>query len=147
MHIYRSMNHLKSFRNWVVRSDHNHLRISRIIRSLRVLGLEQNAQAFYNALQEVNNDFPNTIGARSLMYWNRAAVRRLALEPAEEDEDVEGKPFLRELDEAIAQAKEAAEGGKEIEVAEENKASAPIEENKAPETAGEEEKKKTKEAS
>lgn len=131
MHIYRSMNYLKSFRNWVTKSDHNHLRISRIIRSLRVLGLEQNAQAFYKALQDVNNDFPNTIGARSLMYWNRAAVRRLALEPAEDDEDVEGQRFLRELDESIEQAKKAAKEAKEAE---------PTEENKKPETAGEGEK-------
>lgn len=101
------MQHTKSFRNWVTRSDHNHLRISRIIRSLRILGLEQNAQAFYQALLAVNNDHSNTIGARSLMYWKRAALRRLALEPAEDDEDVEGQPFLRELDELIEREMEA----------------------------------------
>ncbi|QDS76195.1 hypothetical protein FKW77_008231 [Venturia effusa] len=109
VHIHRSANHSNAFRNWVTRSNHNHLRISRIIRSLRVLGLEQNAQAFYDALQEVNNDYSNIIGARSLMYWRRAAVRRLALEPAEDDEDVEGETWLCQLDETIAQASEAAE--------------------------------------
>lgn len=128
------MQHARSFRNWVTKSDHNHLRISRIIRSLRVLGLEQNALAFYKALQDVNNDFPNTIGARSLMYWNRAAVRRLALEPAEDDEDVEGQAFLRELDEAIEREKEATKTAEEVNKTE------PDEENNKPETAGEGEK-------
>lgn len=128
------MQHARSFRNWVTKSDHNHLRISRIIRSLRVLGLEQNALAFYKALQDVNNDFPNTIGARSLMYWNRAAVRRLALEPAEDDEDVEGQAFLRELDEAIEREKEATKTAEEVNKTE------PDEENNKPETVGEGEK-------
>ncbi|TID18440.1 opioid growth factor receptor region [Venturia nashicola] len=108
VHIHRSMEHTKQFRNWVTSSNHNHLRISRIIRSLRVLGLEQNAQAFYQALQAVNNDYPNTIGAQSLMYWRRAAVRRLALEPAENNETVKGQSFLSELDEAIGREKEVA---------------------------------------
>ena len=96
------MNHIPSFRNWVVKSDHNHLRISRIIRSLRVLGLEQNAQAFYKAIQDVSKDYPGRIGARSIMYWKRAAVRRLALAPDEDDETVKGQRFLRELDKAAS---------------------------------------------
>lgn len=101
------MNHVSSFRNWVVKSDHNHLRISRIIRSLRVLGLEQNARAFYKALQDVDQDYPGKIGARSKMYWQRATVRRLALEPSEDDETIQGKKFLRILDEAAEQTNEA----------------------------------------
>ncbi|KAE9988358.1 hypothetical protein EG327_003387 [Venturia inaequalis] len=136
VHIYRSMQHSRPFGNWVTRSDHNHLRISRIIRSLRVLGLEQNAHAFYKALQEVNNDYPNTIGARSLMYWKRAAVRRLALEPAEDDEDTVGQPFLRELDEAIEREKEAAESAEEASKTE------PAEEEKQPDIAGEDDEVK-----
>lgn len=109
VHIYRSINPIPAFRNWVVRLDHNHLRITRVIRSLRVLGLEQNAQAFYKAIQDVNRDFPDRIGKRSMMYWERAAVRRLALAPDESDETVKGQSFLRELDEAIKETETVAE--------------------------------------
>lgn len=73
----------------------NHLRISRIIRSLRVLGLEAHAAAYFEALQKVNQDFPNRIGARSMMYWQRAAKRPLYLAPDQDDDEaVEGPRFL-----------------------------------------------------
>ncbi|KIW00256.1 hypothetical protein, variant [Verruconis gallopava] len=95
----RSANHKIAFRNWVVRMDHNHLRISRIIRSLRVLGLTARADAFYKAILEVNTDFPNRISARSLMYWKRAAERPLYLSPDQDDDDVvTGPRFLLDFE-------------------------------------------------
>jgi hypothetical protein len=54
---------------WNCRFDHNHLRITRIIRSSRVLGLENEALAFYDAI----SCFDSSVSERSLMYWNRAA--------------------------------------------------------------------------
>lgn len=39
--------------NWVRGFNHNHLRITRILRSLRVLGLEDEAKAFFGALEGV----------------------------------------------------------------------------------------------
>ena len=112
----RSSHHLQAFRTWVVRLDQyvtaqiwlkefqllidssNHLRITRIIRSLRVLGLEQNALAFYDAIQQVNEDFPKRISPRSMMYWKRAATRPLYLAPDVDDDDaMTGPKFLQDF--------------------------------------------------
>ncbi|KAF2426299.1 hypothetical protein EJ08DRAFT_377489 [Tothia fuscella] len=96
--IHRADNHSRQFKNWVVRTDHNHLRISRIIRCLRVLGLEEDAKAFHQAIIDVDRDFPNKIGPQSLMYWKRAAERPLYLPPNEDDDDaITGPAFLREF--------------------------------------------------
>ena len=73
-----------------------------------MLGLEQKAQAFYEALLQVNSAFPNRIGARSLMYWKRAATRPLYLAPDVDDDDaVIGPEFLQEFEEARAQQAES----------------------------------------
>jgi len=69
-------------RNWNTRFDHNHLRITRIIRSLRILGLEAEAQAFYRALRET----PSKVSSTSKMYWQRAAERELHIPPDMSDE-------------------------------------------------------------
>lgn len=79
---------------WRKRFDHNHLRITRIIRSLRVLGLEGEARAFRSAL--VENDQPQKVSERSRMFWERAAERALRLAPQEEDEGARGVSWLAE---------------------------------------------------
>lgn len=76
---------------WLTRMDHNHLRITRIIRCLRVLGLEATAQAFHQALQ----DNAEGVSSRSLMYWERAATRSLHLPPSEDNENACGVAWLK----------------------------------------------------
>ena len=76
---------------WLTRVDHNHLRISRIIRCLRVLGLEEAAQAFHQVLQ----DNAEGVSSRSLMYWERAATRPLHLPPSEDNENAKGISWLK----------------------------------------------------
>ena len=85
----------KAFRNWVVPSNHNHLRITRILRSLRVLGLEQEAKAFFVALQKVFEE-SGRIGSTPMMFWTRAATRPLYLAPDHEDDAGDGAEFLYE---------------------------------------------------
>ncbi|CAI6336580.1 unnamed protein product [Periconia digitata] len=68
-------------RNWTAPMNHNHLRISRILRSLRVLGLQRECTAFYTALKEAF-DYPETrIGAKSMMFWTRATELPLWIAP------------------------------------------------------------------
>ncbi|KAJ4991798.1 hypothetical protein SVAN01_02648 [Stagonosporopsis vannaccii] len=74
-------------RNWCVRFDHNHLRITRILRCLRVLGLQNESKAFFDALKRVYNEPAVGIGARSLEFWTRAVERPLHLPP----DDMEDK--------------------------------------------------------
>ena len=82
-------------RNWVTRFDHNHLRMTRILRSLRVLGLGDEAAALHGFLS-TDGEVTDTVSPRSQMYWRRAAERDLHLPPDEEDEDAEGIAWLRE---------------------------------------------------
>jgi hypothetical protein len=82
-------------RNWVTRFDHNHLRMTRILRSLRVLGLGDEAAALHGFLS-TDEEVTDTVSPRSQMYWRRAAERDLHLPPDEEDEDVDGIAWLRE---------------------------------------------------
>ena len=90
--------------------DHNHLRITRIIRCLRVLGLEDEAHAFRAALEENSTQ----AGYRSREYWRRAAQRSLNLRPdmtiADESTDTIGPEFLQEFEQK-RKAREAAEMG------------------------------------
>lgn len=79
--------------SWLVGFDHNHLRITRIIRSLRVLGLEEEAKQFQRAL--VENDARGVVSSRSKAFWARAAERPLYLAPEVEDERAEGVVWLR----------------------------------------------------
>ncbi|KAI1640732.1 opioid growth factor receptor conserved region-domain-containing protein [Biscogniauxia mediterranea] len=72
------------FARWVRPLDHNHLRITRIIRSLRVLGLADEARAFYDALVETHATH-GRIGRSSLGYWRRAATEPLHIAPDGEE--------------------------------------------------------------
>ncbi len=57
---------------WVSPFNHNHLRITRILRSLTALGLGDRARAFLDALEEVHREH-GQINEETLRYW-RAAV-------------------------------------------------------------------------
>ena len=61
---------------WLSPGDHNHLRITRILRCLTVLGLEAEAQAFFDCLCEVYEDEQNkplpAISDETMLYWKEA---------------------------------------------------------------------------
>lgn len=78
---------------WVSRFSHNHLRITRIIRSLRVLGLEEEAEVFFRAVHGVYQE-TGQIGNTSLLYWRRAYERALCLAPQNDDDGCGEKNFL-----------------------------------------------------
>jgi hypothetical protein len=59
--------------NWLSPSNHNHLRITRILLSLRLLGLEAEAQAFYTFLAALYRREPGRITAVSFRFWTSAA--------------------------------------------------------------------------
>ncbi|CUS15613.1 unnamed protein product [Tuber aestivum] len=65
---------------WRRRFDHNHLRITRIIRCLRVLGCEGDARRVYRAVSRSEG-----VGGRSLVFWRRASMRELEVPPEDED--------------------------------------------------------------
>jgi hypothetical protein len=59
-------------RNWVNRGNHNYLRITRILTSLRLLGLEVYADAFLKSLERLYEEEGQLIGVTSLNYWRRS---------------------------------------------------------------------------
>ncbi|KAI1812210.1 hypothetical protein GGS20DRAFT_42151 [Poronia punctata] len=66
--------------HWLVPMDHNHLRITRIIRSLRILGLGRAATDFRSALLRVQQSRPR-VSSRSVGYWRRAHDEPLQFAP------------------------------------------------------------------
>ncbi|KAI0142538.1 opioid growth factor receptor conserved region-domain-containing protein [Hypoxylon sp. NC0597] len=86
------------FRRWLRNRNHNHLRISRIIRSLRLLGMPHEAYVFYHTLLETNDIWGKPISATTLQHWKRAfegnafekldVEQRLKDDLTQEDEDI-----------------------------------------------------------
>jgi Opioid growth factor receptor (OGFr) conserved region len=60
--------------NWLWPSNHNHLRITRMLRSLGLLGLEAESVAFFHALDLIYQNFPQRITARTFAFWRDAAL-------------------------------------------------------------------------
>lgn len=58
--------------NWVKQGNHNYLRITRIITSLRILGLESYAQAFIKCLTQIYYEDSKNIGSKTYVYWKSA---------------------------------------------------------------------------
>jgi len=80
----------QSARNWF--NSHNDLRITRIIRCLRVAGMDKEAQAFYKALKklyESKEGHPRPIRDSTYMFWTRAAKRDLRIPPSMSDAQAE----------------------------------------------------------
>ena len=59
-------------REWLTSGNHNFLRISRILRSLSLLGLGALARAFLQALEDIYAENARTIGETTIGYWRRA---------------------------------------------------------------------------
>jgi Opioid growth factor receptor (OGFr) conserved region len=57
---------------WVCMFDHNYLRITRILKCLMKFGLQEEAQAFYECLQQVYQENPILIGGTTFQYWKNA---------------------------------------------------------------------------
>jgi hypothetical protein len=64
---------------WLSPGNHNHLRITRILRCLTVLGLEAEANAFFNCLCQIYEDEQNkpspAISEETMGYWRKASVQ------------------------------------------------------------------------
>ena len=59
-------------RVWLTPGNHNFLRITRILRSLTLLGERSHAAAFLKVLERIYADEARTIGTTTVGYWRRA---------------------------------------------------------------------------
>jgi len=57
---------------WLTSGNHNFLRISRILRSLTLLGCVSYASAFLECLEGIYAEGPEVIGNTTIGYWRRA---------------------------------------------------------------------------
>jgi hypothetical protein len=59
-------------KTWLTPGNHNHLRITRIIKSLKILGLESEARAFFECLTEIYASHRAAISPATFRYWESA---------------------------------------------------------------------------
>ena len=59
-------------RTWLTPGNHNHLRLTRIIRSVRTLGLPDCAAALFERLAAIYRESPGAISPTTFQYWQRA---------------------------------------------------------------------------
>lgn len=62
---------------WVSPRDHNYLRLTRMMTSLRLLGLEGTAQAIYRCLVEIYVENSDKIGEETFDYWTKAVSEKV----------------------------------------------------------------------
>ena len=74
--VTRAPNFAAKATGWLSPGNHNHLRITRILRCLTVLGLEAEAKAFLECLAEIYEDEQNkplpAISDETMLYWREA---------------------------------------------------------------------------
>ena len=63
---------------WLTVGNHNYRRLTRMLRSLRAVGLEAEAQRLFTALQAIYNDHQGVIGRSTFEFWRRAATETIA---------------------------------------------------------------------
>lgn len=61
-----------SFGKWISKRNHNYKRITRVLKSLRLFGLEEYADAFESALECVFAYYSELIGEETMQYWKSA---------------------------------------------------------------------------
>jgi len=74
--VTRAPNFAAKAAGWLSPGDHNHLRITRILRCSTLLGLEAEAKAFFDCLSEIYEDEQNqplpAISDETMQYWKEA---------------------------------------------------------------------------
>jgi hypothetical protein len=58
---------------WLRQNNHNHLRLSRILASTRILGLADYSRALFSCLNEIYQDHGDRITSRTHRFWRDAA--------------------------------------------------------------------------
>jgi hypothetical protein len=75
-HLRQAAERMKAFYgrtdSWLSYNDHNHLRISRIIQSLRILVGEEEARSFYDSVMARHEAAGSPINPENLRYWRAA---------------------------------------------------------------------------
>jgi len=71
--IERMPNFAARAENWLWPMNHNHLRLTRILRSTLLLGLGAESKALFHALNALYREYPDRIPSRTHAFWSNAA--------------------------------------------------------------------------
>ena len=69
--IEKSKDFISKSRNWLSFNNHNYKRMSRILKSLRIFGLNKEADMFFSFLKQLQKEQPLLIGI-SYFYWKES---------------------------------------------------------------------------
>jgi len=58
--------------NWLHSGNHNHLRLTRILTSLNLLGMKHYAKALLQCLTQLRQQYPEKISDRTYQFWQQA---------------------------------------------------------------------------
>ncbi|KAK1057678.1 hypothetical protein LTR12_007209 [Friedmanniomyces endolithicus] len=84
--------------SWLQHSNHNQLRITRIIRSMRILGLFEEAQMMTSALMDADEAAQNVVNPETLKIWFDTSIRPVCYPPTFQKDDVPVCDWLLSLD-------------------------------------------------
>jgi len=70
--IVKSNEYVERSKDWLTPGNHNYLRITRILTSLRCLGLEKYSRAFLESLEQIYGQEGYKIGQKTLRFWQNA---------------------------------------------------------------------------
>lgn len=70
--IVKNDNYSERKKQWINLRNHNYLRLTRILTSLKLLGLENYSQALFNCLSQMYQEEQSAIGLETYNYWKNA---------------------------------------------------------------------------
>ena len=70
--IVRAASFAERSANWLMPSNHNFLRLTRLLKSLSLLGLKQRAAQLFACLEEIYTMNKSVIGDRTMAFWRKA---------------------------------------------------------------------------
>jgi hypothetical protein len=73
MEIGKSPEFSTKSQNWLEPGNHNHLRLTRIMTSARLLGLEHYSRTLFARLEEIMREYPHSFSPRTAEFWREAA--------------------------------------------------------------------------
>jgi len=72
VNIRRAHDYPEKAQEWLTHHNHNYLRITRILKSLRLLGCDRYAEAFFDILAQIYRENDEIVGGETFRYWQRA---------------------------------------------------------------------------
>lgn len=72
--VARGSNFAERRGHWLVPGSHNHLRLTRMLKSLHLLGLEDCSAHFYSCLEVLAGAFPGRISDTTMTYWRESQM-------------------------------------------------------------------------